>query len=52
MAVLELPIDGLGYERFDLVIGLLGMIVITALASLGPCLGAARRTVSEILRYQ
>ena len=49
---LEIPIEGLGYEPIALVIGLIGMIVITALASLGPSLGAARRTVSEILRYQ
>ena len=41
-----------GYEPIALVIGLIGMIVITVLASLGPSLGAARRTVSAILRYQ
>ena len=41
-----------GYEPIALVIGFAGMIVITALASLGPSLGAARRTVSAILRYQ
>ena len=40
------------YEPIALVIGLIGMIVITVLASLGPSLGAARRTVSAILRYQ
>ena len=49
---LDIDIQGLGYEPIALVIGLIGMIVITALASLGPSLGAARRTVSEILRYQ
>ena len=49
---LDIHIEGLGYEPIALVIGLVGMIVITALASLGPSLGAARRTVSEILRYQ
>ena len=49
---LDITIEGLGYEPIALVIGLIGMIVITALASLGPSLGAARRTVSEILRYQ
>ena len=48
---LEITI-GVGYEPIALVIGLIGMIVITALASLGPSLGAARRTVSAILRYQ
>ena len=48
---LDIDID-LVYEPIALVIGLVGMIVITVLASLGPSLGAARRTVSAILRYQ
>ena len=48
---LDIDIE-LAYEPIALVIGLIGMIVITFLASLGPSLGAARRTVSEILRYQ
>ena len=38
----------IGYDPIALVIGLIGMIVITVLASLGPSLGAARRTVSAI----
>ena len=52
---LGIDIEGLGYEPIALVIGLIGligMIVITVVASLGPSLGAARKTVSEILRYQ
>ena len=48
----EITIEGIGMEPIALVIGLIGVIVITALASLGPSLGAARRTVSAILRYQ
>ncbi len=44
--------DGLGFDSSALWIGLVGMIVITILASLGPSLSAARKTVSEILRYQ
>ncbi len=32
--------------------GLVGMLVITTIASLWPSLGAARKTVSDILRYQ
>ena len=48
---LDISID-IGYEPIALVIGLIGLIVITALASLGPSLGAARKTVSSILRYQ
>jgi len=34
------------------IIGLIGMLIITTVASLWPSLGAARRTVSDILRYQ
>ena len=41
-----------GFDSSALWIGLVGMIVITVLASLGPSLSAARKTVSEILRYQ
>ena len=50
-ASLDIDLE-LKYEPIALVIGLIGMIVITGLASLGPSLGAARRTVSDILRYQ
>jgi len=32
--------------------GLVGMLVITTLSSLWPSLSAARKTVSDILRYQ
>ena len=52
IASLDIDLEGIGYEPIALVVGLVGMIVITALASLGPSLGAARRTVSAILRYQ
>jgi ABC-type antimicrobial peptide transport system permease subunit len=34
------------------IIVLVGMLLITALASLWPSLSAARKTVSDILRYQ
>lgn len=34
------------------IIGLVGMIIITTIASLWPSLAAARKTVSDILRYQ
>jgi ABC-type antimicrobial peptide transport system permease subunit len=34
------------------VIGLIGMLIITTIASLWPSLSAARKTVSDILRYQ
>ena len=49
---LAITLEGLGMDPIALVYGLVGMIVITVLASLGPSLGAARRTVSAILRYQ
>ena len=52
LSSLEIDIEGIVYEPIALVIGLIGLIVITVLASLGPSLGAARRTVSAILRYQ
>ena len=52
LSSLEINIEGIVYEPIALVIGLIGLIVITVLASLGPSLGAARRTVSDILRYQ
>jgi ABC-type antimicrobial peptide transport system permease subunit len=35
-----------------IIIGLIGMLIITMIASLWPSLGAARKTVSDILRYQ
>jgi ABC-type lipoprotein release transport system permease subunit len=36
----------------SLLLGLIGMLVVTTIASLWPSLGAARKTVSDILRYQ
>jgi putative ABC transport system permease protein len=52
LASMEIGMEGLGFDTSALWIGLVGMIVITVLASLGPSLSAARKTVSEILRYQ
>jgi putative ABC transport system permease protein len=40
------------YPLWVLGLGLVGMIVVAAVASLWPSLAAARRTVSDILRYQ
>jgi putative ABC transport system permease protein len=53
-------LDGLGFSDFIqfsyplwvLLMGLIGMIVVATIASLWPSLAAARRTVSDILRYQ
>lgn len=53
-------LDGMGFADFIefsyplwvLGLGLVGMIVIASIASLWPSLSAARRTVSDILRYQ
>ena len=43
---------GLEYSPVGLIIGLIGMLVIATIASLWPSIGAARKTVSDILRYQ
>lgn len=40
------------FSKISLVIGLVGLMLITTVASIGPSLGAARKTVSDILRYQ
>lgn len=40
------------YSPLAPLIGLISLVMIATLASLGPSLGAARKTVSEILRYQ
>lgn len=49
-----LPIDGIefNYPPLALVMGLVGMLLIAIIASLWPSLSAARKTVSDILRYQ
>ena len=49
---MDIGMEGVGFDPSALWVGLMGMIVITVLASLGPSLSAARKTVSEILRYQ
>ncbi len=40
------------YPPMTLVVGFVGMIFLAAIASLSPSFGAARKTVSDILRYQ
>jgi putative ABC transport system permease protein len=53
-------LDGLGFADFIdfsypiwvLGLGLVGMIIVATVASLWPSIAAARRTVSDILRYQ
>jgi ABC-type antimicrobial peptide transport system permease subunit len=40
------------FSPMAVVIGLIGMLIVTTIASLWPSLGAARKTVSDILRYQ
>ncbi len=49
-----LPIEGIefNYPPQALVMGLVGMLLIAIIASLWPSLSAARKTVSDILRYQ
>jgi putative ABC transport system permease protein len=41
-----------GVPPFALLIGLVGMIVIATISSLWPSISAARKTVSQIIRYQ
>lgn len=43
---------GLGFPLQTVALGLVGMLIVTTIASLWPSLAAARRTVSDILRYQ
>jgi ABC-type antimicrobial peptide transport system permease subunit len=42
----------LSYPLSAPLVGLIGMVIITALASLWPAMSASRKTVSNILRYQ
>ena len=52
MKVLPFSFVKFQYPPAVLVIGLVGMLVIATIASLWPSIGAARKTVSDILRYQ
>ena len=53
ISVLDLGTEyQLGYPIEAAVFGLVGVLVITALASVWPSINAARKTVSDILRYQ
>jgi ABC-type antimicrobial peptide transport system permease subunit len=52
MKVLPFGFAKFQYPLIVLVIGLVGMLSIATIASLWPSIGAARKTVSDILRYQ
>lgn len=43
---------GIGYPPSAPIIGLIAMLILTAVSSLSPAMAAARKTVSDILRYQ
>ena len=45
-------VAGAEYPTITLLLGLVSMLIIATLASLWPSIGAARKTVSDILRYQ
>jgi ABC-type lipoprotein release transport system permease subunit len=49
-----LPFEELGggFPPETIILGLVGMLVVVTIASLWPSLAAARRTISDILRYQ
>jgi ABC-type antimicrobial peptide transport system permease subunit len=40
------------FAPFSLLVGLVGMVIVATISSLWPSISAARKTVSEILRYQ
>jgi len=44
--------DAIEYPLTSPILGLIGMVVIATIASLWPSISAARKTVSEIIRYQ
>ena len=53
IAVLNLGDEyNLGYPPEAAVLGLIGILIITTVASIWPSISAARKTVSDILRYQ
>ena len=52
IAALPFETFGIGYPLYTPLVGLAGMLVVVTIASLWPSLAAARRTVSDILRYQ
>jgi ABC-type antimicrobial peptide transport system permease subunit len=52
IASFEMESIDFNYPLSALLIGLVGTLVLATLASLGPSLTAARKTVSDILRYQ
>ena len=43
---------GLDYEPVTILVGLVGTLSLAAISSISPALSAARKTVSDILRYQ
>ncbi len=52
IAALPFEMFGIGFPPQTVVFGLVGMLVVVTIASLWPSLAAARKTVSDILRYQ
>jgi ABC-type lipoprotein release transport system permease subunit len=51
-AMFPFEVERSGVPPVVLVIGLVGMIVIATISSLWPSIGAARKTVAQIIRYQ
>jgi putative ABC transport system permease protein len=51
-AALPFGITDIKYPPVSLLIGLVGMITVATVSSLWPSISAARKTVSEIIRYQ
>jgi putative ABC transport system permease protein len=49
---LPFGVTDIDYPAVAVVIGLVGMITVATISSLWPSINAARKTVSEIIRYQ
>lgn len=45
-------LDDFTFPLLSLIIGFIGIIMVAIISSIGPSLSAARKTVSEIIRYQ
>jgi putative ABC transport system permease protein len=52
VGMLPFGISDIPFAPSSLLVGLIGIVVVAAISSLWPSIGAARKTVSEILRYQ
>jgi putative ABC transport system permease protein len=52
VAMLPFGISDIPFAPISLLVGLIGILIVATISSLWPSIGAARKTVSEIIRYQ